>query len=96
MDEIWERLKMVYDPELGVNVVDLGLIYELTFEESVVTVVMTLTTPGCPMHDTIVGGVRRALEELPQVTRCAASVVWEPAWTPERMSDEAKEQLAYF
>lgn len=96
MEEIWERLKLVYDPELGVNVVDLGLIYELTFEDGVVTIVMTLTTPGCPMHDTIVGGVRRALEELPQVTRCAATVVWEPAWTPERMSDAAKEQLAYF
>ncbi|MCL6458281.1 MAG: metal-sulfur cluster assembly factor [Gorillibacterium sp.] len=95
MDEIWNCLKEVYDPELGVNIVDLGLVYDLQFEEGKVSVIMTLTTPGCPMHDTIVGGVKRALEALPEVDSCQVDVVWEPAWSPSLMSDEAKESLGY-
>ncbi len=96
-DLIMEQLKLVYDPELGVNVVDLGLIYGVDQDhDGIVTVTMTLTTPGCPMHDTIAGGVERALTGLPGVTAVNANVVWSPPWTPDKMSDEAKEQLSYF
>ncbi|AEI43669.1 metal-sulfur cluster assembly factor [Paenibacillus mucilaginosus] len=91
-----EWLKGVYDPELGVNVVDLGLIYGIEAEEGEIRVRMTLTTPGCPLHDTIIGGVRRALEGRPGVGRVQVEVVWEPRWTPERMTPEAREQLQSF
>ncbi|AOZ91510.1 metal-sulfur cluster assembly factor [Paenibacillus crassostreae] len=95
MEMITECLKEVYDPELGVNIVDLGLVYDIQFVDGNVTIVMTLTTPGCPMHDTIVGGVRRALDTLPEVLSVDVKVVWEPAWSPHLMSDEAKEDLGY-
>src|SRR5690606_23288649 len=94
---ILEQLKLVYDPELGVNVVDLGLIYDIDMkQEGLIHIRMTLTTPGCPMHDTIAGGVERALKGLPGVQSVQVEVVWSPPWSPEKMSDEAKEQLGYF
>lgn len=92
---ITERLKEVYDPELGVNIVDLGLVYHIEQVEGNVLIRMTLTTPGCPMHDTIVGGVERALKTLPSVQSVKVDVVWEPVWSPARMSDDAKEHLGY-
>ncbi|WP_438351451.1 metal-sulfur cluster assembly factor [Paenibacillus sp. FA6] len=95
MEFIKDCLKEVYDPELGVNIVDLGLIYDLQFVDGIVSVVMTLTTPGCPMHDMIVGGVKRALEALPEILSVEVEVVWEPAWSPSLMSDEVKEDLGY-
>jgi len=94
-EAIRERLKEVYDPELGVNIVDLGLVYEIQFHDGNAVVEMTLTTPGCPMHDTISGGVERALMSIPEVHTVKVDVVWEPAWSPSMMSDEAKEQLGY-
>jgi len=94
-EKIRELLKTVYDPELGVNIIDLGLVYEIEFNHGHVLVQMTLTTPGCPMHDTIAGGVERALNSMPEVRTVKVDVVWEPAWTPDKMSDEAKEQLHY-
>jgi metal-sulfur cluster biosynthetic enzyme len=92
---IRERLKEVYDPELGVNIIDLGLVYDVEFQEGNVHIRMTLTTPGCPMHDTMVGGVERALKTLPTVQSVKVDVVWEPVWSPERMSADAKEHLGY-
>src|SRR5690606_34193381 len=84
-------LKEVYDPELGINVVDLGLIYEVREETDKLYVRMTLTTPGCPMHDTIVGAVEWVLkDEKPKIE---VDVVWEPAWNPSKMSDWAKDML---
>lgn len=91
-----ERLKTVYDPELGVNIVDLGLVYDIQLEEEGrLNVTMTLTTPGCPMHDTIVGGVKRALNDLSEINSVEVDVVWEPQWSPEKMSVEAKEFLGF-
>ncbi|WEK53259.1 MAG: iron-sulfur cluster assembly protein [Candidatus Cohnella colombiensis] len=87
-------LQEVYDPELGVNIVDLGLIYELQEDPDKVYVRMTLTTPGCPMHDTIVGGVKWVLRE--QKPTIEVDVVWEPKWSPDRMNDAAKQFLGYF
>lgn len=94
LETIEETLRAFYDPELGVNVVDLGLIYSLTQDDSgAVHIVMTLTTQGCPLHDTIVGGVRNAVSRLPGVTEVNVELVWSPAWTPDKMKPEAKQQL---
>lgn len=92
--QLWDTLSGVYDPELGVNIVDLGLVYDVSIDEAErVRIVMTLTTPGCPLHDTIVGGVRRVLHGHIEPDKLQVDVVWEPRWTPERMSQGAKEQL---
>lgn len=96
METIEETLRTVYDPELGVNVLDLGLIYELIQDDAgVVHIQMTLTTQGCPLHDTIVGGVRNAVTRLPGVTGVEVDLVWSPAWTPDKMKPEAKQQLGF-
>lgn len=92
-ETIRERLRGVYDPELGVNVVDLGLVYDIREEPDRVRVIMTLTTPGCPLHDAIVGAARRALWQVLPDRPVDVELVWEPRWTPDRMSDAAKEQL---
>lgn len=93
VEEVLENLKEVYDPELGVNIVDLGLVYNVAVEDGAAKIRMTLTTPGCPMHDTITGGVKWALGRLPEIKDVEVDVVWEPRWSPEMMTDEAKEQL---
>ncbi|MCI3921230.1 metal-sulfur cluster assembly factor [Paenibacillus sp. TRM 82003] len=95
--QVRDTLRIVYDPELGVNIVDLGLIYEVAIDENsgAVRIAMTLTTPGCPLHDTIVGGVRRALRDKTDPEKLEVDVVWEPRWTPERMSAEARAQLHF-
>lgn len=97
IDKIRENLREVYDPELGVNIVDLGLVFDIrTDNPNHAYVQMTLTTPGCPMHDTIVGGVRRVLNEQMGMDEVEVDLVWEPRWSPYMMSDEAKKQLGHF
>lgn len=96
IEQILECLREVYDPELGVNIVDLGLVYDIREEDDHVYIQMTLTTPGCPMHDTIVGGVRWVLNDQLGIQNPVIDVVWEPRWSPEQMSEAAKEQLGYF
>ena len=95
-EEIREQLRIVYDPELGVNIVDLGLVYDIQLDQDKVTVIMTLTTPGCPMHDTIKGGTERVLRNIPGIKEVDVQIVWEPQWSPAMMSQDAKEQLGYF
>lgn len=90
-EELREALKDVFDPELGYNIVDLGLVYEIEIADAVVTVTMTLTTPGCPASDMIQGGVRQRLEEVQEVDGVNIDLVWEPAWSPQAMSPVAKE-----
>lgn len=96
VEQLRSILKEVYDPELGVNIVDLGLVYELREEPDLIYVKMTLTTPGCPLHDTIVGAVKWMLQERTGKPRVDVDMVWEPRWTPGRMSEEAKDMLGYF
>jgi metal-sulfur cluster biosynthetic enzyme len=93
--EAWDRLTEVYDPEIGINLVDLGLIYALSVDEGVLRVEMSLTTPGCPMSGVMPDAVGRALETIPGVTLVQVNLVWEPAWQPERMSDKAKRELGW-
>lgn len=79
--EAWEALAGVIDPELGIDIVELGLVYGVAVNERVVAVRMTLTTPGCPLHDVIVEGVERALTR-PGGPRVDVEVVFDPPWDP--------------
>lgn len=90
-EELREALKDVFDPELGYNIVDLGLVYEIEIDDAVVTVTMTLTMPGCPASDMIQGGVKQRLEEVQEVDDVNIDLVWEPPWSPQAMSPVAKE-----
>jgi metal-sulfur cluster biosynthetic enzyme len=93
---IYDALHDVYDPELGVNVLDLGLIYDIAVnEEGYVTVTMTLTTPGCPMHESLSEGVGAALEGIPGITGGEIRLVWEPRWDPSRITEEGRRLLGF-
>jgi len=96
--EVMNALKKCYDPEIPVNIVDLGLIYGVSLQPAAdgkqdVTVDMTLTAPGCPMHVMISDQVKARLEQLPGVRNAKVNIVWNPPWTPERLSAEARKQL---
>jgi metal-sulfur cluster biosynthetic enzyme len=94
VEEVRESLKSVYDPELNINVVDLGLIYNIEVsEDNDVTVTMTLTTPGCPLHDSISSGVQYCVEAMEETKNVFVNTVWEPAWSPEKMTDEGRRLL---
>ncbi len=82
LNEVYQRLKRVIDPEIGLSIIKLGLVYDLAVQDGVVTVTMTLTTPGCPMGGPITDGVRGVVAELPWVNDVVVNVVWEPAWSP--------------
>jgi len=84
---ILETLRQVIDPELGCNIVDLGLIYSVTIDGTNARVIMTLTTPGCPMHDSIRFGAEAALLGLEGVERAEVEVVWDPPWHPSMMTE---------
>ncbi len=87
-------LRQVYDPEIPVNVYDLGLIYELKVdEEHNVEIVMTLTAPNCPMADYVVEMVKTAVEDVPGVVSAKINLVFEPVWDKSRMSEEALVEL---
>ncbi|QII82745.1 metal-sulfur cluster assembly factor [Jeotgalibaca arthritidis] len=95
IEEIKERvlmaLEQVIDPELGIDIVNLGLIYEVLIEENgFCQVNMTLTTMGCPLADVITDEIHRALKSVPEVTDIKVKLVWYPAWTTERMSRYAR------
>lgn len=92
--EIVLALRQVFDPEIAVNVYDLGLIYELKVDDDhKVDIKMTLTAPNCPMADYVVDQVREAVLDVPGVTGCDIELVWEPVWDRSRMSEEALVQL---
>ncbi len=87
--QVLERLSTIYDPELGLSLVDLGLIYGVHCEDGRVDVRMTLTTQGCPMHESLLPAVEAALRDLPGVRDVHVDLVWEPPWTPDRVSPAA-------
>ena len=84
---ILETLRLVIDPELGCNIVDLGLVYSVSITGQKVAVVMTLTTPGCPMHESIRWGAKNALLNLAGVAEAEVEVVWNPPWHPSMMTE---------
>lgn len=90
------RLGQVYDPEFGLSVTDLGLIYDVTVDAwGGVVIVMTLTSMYCPAGDVILGGIKAAAESVAGVTAVDVRLVWEPMWTPERLSAEGRNQLGW-
>jgi FeS assembly SUF system protein len=92
--DIIRALRQVYDPEIPVNVYDLGLIYEIKVdEEHEVYIQMTLTAPNCPMADYVVEQVKSAVEDVPGVVSVKIDLVWEPIWDKSRMSEEALVEL---
>lgn len=91
--QVMNALRTVIDPEIGLNIVELGLVYDVIIEEAMITVTMTLTTPGCPMHSSITGWVENQVKSIEPGYEVFVNLVWEPAWTPDKMSDEAKQLL---
>lgn len=88
----------VHDPEIGLNIVDLGLVYGIDVKDSkVVDIKMTLTSPGCPVGPQLISGVQTYIQRAyPHLDAINVHVVWTPMWTPEMMSQEAKDQLGFF
>ncbi|MHB8545609.1 MAG: PqqD family peptide modification chaperone [Nitrosotalea sp.] len=94
--QILESLKQCMDPEIPISVVDMGLIYGVNINaDNKVDIKMTMTTRGCPLHDTLVTDVKRYVTKVPGVSDVNVEIVWEPAWTPEKMSEEGKKMINY-
>lgn len=90
-------LKTVFDPEIPVNIYDLGLIYDIAIDaEQHVHIQMTLTSPGCPVAQTFPGTVEQAVNLVEGVKDCTVELVWEPSWTQERMTEAARLELGMF
>jgi metal-sulfur cluster biosynthetic enzyme len=89
-DQVKLALRKVKDPELNLNIVDLGLIYEIAVDGSEVQVDMTLTSPGCPAGPQIMGDVERVLKALPGVSNVAINLVWQPFWSPDKIEPRVR------
>jgi metal-sulfur cluster biosynthetic enzyme len=92
-EDVIEVLRQCYDPEIPVNIVDLGLIYDIAIKPERVDIKMTLTALGCPMAADVMADVRDHLLTLPGISDAGVDIVYEPVWTPERMSEEARWEL---
>ncbi|KPJ94840.1 MAG: FeS assembly SUF system protein [Gammaproteobacteria bacterium SG8_15] len=90
-EKVIEVLKTIYDPEIPVNIYDLGLIYEIsTDSQGMVTISMTLTSPHCPVAESLPGQIECAIKAIDEVSAVVVKLVWDPPWDKERMSEEAK------
>jgi len=94
-EEVLRMLKTVFDPEIPVNVYDLGLIYKIDIQDSVCTIDMTLTAPNCPAADFLVEDIRQKVNSVEGVKDVQVNLVFEPEWTKDMMSDEAKLELGF-
>jgi metal-sulfur cluster biosynthetic enzyme len=92
--EIVAALRTVIDPELEVNIVDLGLIYDIRITDGSVHVTFTLTTPGCPLQYALANGIRRSVLSVPGVRESEVKLVWDPPWDPSMISEEGRKQLS--
>ena len=96
-DQLIEKLKTVFDPEIPVDIYELGLVYKVDVsDDRDVAIDMTLTAPGCPVAGEMPDWVRDAVLKIPEVRSCTVDLVFDPPWDPSRMSDEAKLQLNMF
>jgi len=93
VDGVMNALRNCYDPEIPVNIVDLGLVYNVAIDEDNVKVRMTLTTMGCPAHAYLMHQVQTEIEKIPGVKKAEVEIVWDPPWTPDKMNPEARKQL---
>ena len=90
---VMTALRTCFDPEIPLNIVDLGLIYDVSIDKGRVHVKYTLTARGCPAHELLSQQMRETVEKIPGVSGVEVEVVWDPPWTPEKMSDDARRQL---
>jgi metal-sulfur cluster biosynthetic enzyme len=95
-ETVIKALTGVLDPELGVDIVNLGLVYGVHVQGGCINLTMTLTTPGCPLHAVIENDVRRTLERVQGVEQVNVAIVWDPPWSTSRITDLAREQLCGF
>lgn len=95
-DRVMEVLGDIYDPEIPIDIVNLGLVYGVRIEGSTVNVDMTMTSPGCPAATQIVAEAKYLLEEIDGVSEVNVEIVWDPPWDPGKMSEAAKESLGMF
>jgi metal-sulfur cluster biosynthetic enzyme len=95
VQDIREKLKEVLDPELGVSIVDMGLIYDVALKDGVVTITMTLTTIGCPLFETINKNIEDALLEMDGVEDINIQLTFDPPWDSSKMSESARAQLGF-
>ncbi len=93
MDKIVEKLKTVYDPEIPVDIYELGLIYDVRIDQKKVTLDMTLTSPHCPVAETLPMQVKKAVEEISEFEEVEVKIVWEPPWDKTKMSESARLEL---
>lgn len=92
-EQVYEVLQTCYDPEIPVNIVDLGLVYDVEVNDDKVAIKMTLTAPGCGMGTFIANDARQKILQLDEVTDAQVDLVWDPPWNPSMMSEEAKLKL---
>ncbi len=92
-EEVLDVLKTVSDPEIGVDIVNLGLVYNVEIDGDVVNVRMTMTAPACPVTDWILAEAQRRIEEIPGVKEANIELVWDPPWNLDMISDEARKML---
>jgi metal-sulfur cluster biosynthetic enzyme len=95
-EQIVETLRSVVDPEIGINIVDLGLIYQVEIKPEEVYIQITMTSPACPLHGVITRDIDRVLRKaFPAIGPMTIEVVWQPPWSPEMMSERAKKELGW-
>lgn len=91
--DVFETLKYIIDPEIGINIVDLGLVYQVSLQKQQLTVELTLTTPGCPMSSTILAAAEQVLHNRFPNLDVNVALVWSPVWTPDKITEEGLRQL---
>ncbi|MBI3342342.1 DUF59 domain-containing protein [Candidatus Curtissbacteria bacterium] len=94
-EQVFDKLKTCLDPELGINIVDLGLIYAVNIEDSHVGILMTLTTPGCPLDSYFVKDITEKLKTIKGITDVSVELTFEPSWSPSKMSEESKDIIGF-
>lgn len=95
VENVRTALRGVIDPELGINIVDLGLVYDIEVDDGAASVTMTLTSPGCPAGGQLMGGAKDAAESVDGVDDAVVSLVWKPFWTPEKIDPKVRAMLGF-
>ncbi len=94
-DQVIDKLRECIDPELGINIIDLGLVYSVNIESARINVLMTLTTPGCPLDSYFVRDITSKLKSLKGISDVSIELTFEPPWAPTKMSQESKDLLGF-
>ena len=94
-EQIRTALTKVIDPEIGFNIVDMGLVYKIDIHDNSIIITMTLTTPGCPMHNSITDWAEKEIKNLDPLLDVKINLVWQPPWTPNMMNSNLRKSLGY-